>query len=115
MADSAYKAAFQDPRFSPLTEEEYPQVDLSISVLTPPETMDFASEADLVEQLQPGIDGLIIESGRKRATFLPEVWQSIPDAGDFLRQLKLKAGMTPGESPAKAWRYHTQHFPAGSK
>lgn len=114
VADSAYKAAFADPRFSPLTEDEYKKVELSISVLTPPAEIEFASEADLVRQLQPGVDGLIIESENKRATFLPEVWHSITDPGDFLGQLKLKAGMGPGETPAKAWRYHTQHFPAGS-
>ena len=114
VADSAYKAAFQDPRFNPLTEEEFKQIELSISVLTPPAEIKFTSEADLLRQLQPGSDGLIIESGHKRATFLPEVWHSLPDADDFLRQLKLKAGMGTGETPQKAWRYHTEHFPAGS-
>lgn len=115
VADSAYKAAFQDPRFSPLTEEEFKHVELSISVLTPPVEIDFSSEQDLASQLQPGIDGLIIESGRKRATFLPEVWQQIPNAGKFLRQLKLKAGMGQGETTQKAWRYRSQHFPLGSE
>lgn len=115
VADSAYKAAFQDPRFSPLTKDEFKQIELSISVLTPPEEMTFTSETDLIGQLQPGIDGLIIESGHKRATFLPEVWHSLPEVNDFLGQLKLKAGMGPGETPQKAWRYHTQHFPAGSE
>ena len=115
VADSAYKAAFQDPRFSPLTQEEFNQIEVSISVLTPPEEITFTSETDLVSQLQAGIDGLIIESGHKRATFLPEVWHSLPEANDFLRQLKLKAGMGAGETPEKAWRYHTEHFPAESE
>jgi hypothetical protein len=112
VADSAYKAAFQDPRFKPLTETEFPEVDVSISVLTTPVEMKFTSEADLVRQLKPGVDGLIIESGARRATFLPEVWDSIPDATDFLKQLKLKAGMNVPECPKKAWRYYTQHFSA---
>jgi len=115
VADSAYKAAFQDPRFNPLTEAEYKDVELSISVLTPPEEIIFTSETDLVGQLQAGVDGLIIESGHKRATFLPEVWDTLPNASDFLRQLKLKAGMSQAETPQKAWRYHSQHFPAGSE
>ena len=115
IADSAYKAAFQDPRFQPLTETEYRQVDLSISVLTPPVEIKFTSEPDLARQLQPGTDGLIIESGQKRATFLPEVWDSIPAAVDFLTQLKLKAGMSSAEIPKKAWRYHTEHFSADQK
>ena len=110
VADSAYKAAFQDPRFKPLTEAEFRRVDLSISVLTPPVEIQFSSESDLVRQLLPGIDGLIIESGPRRATFLPEVWDSIPAAGDFLQHLKLKAGMDTTETPKKAWRYHSQHL-----
>jgi len=112
VADSAYKAAFQDPRFPPLTAAEYRVVDLSISVLTPAATIEFLSEADLISQLQPGVDGLIIEAGTKRATFLPEVWESIPDATGFLRQLKLKAGMGTNETPKKAWRYHSEHLSA---
>ena len=112
VADSAYKAAFQDPRFPPLTAAEYREVDLSISVLTPAVAIEFSSEADLVRQLQPGIDGLIIEAGMKRATFLPEVWESLPDAPGFLRQLKLKAGMGATEAPKKAWRYHSEHLSA---
>lgn len=112
IADSAFKAAFKDPRFKPLTEDEFKKADLSISVLSPPVEIAFSSSDNLVEQLQTGIDGLIIESRGRKATFLPEVWESIPSAKEFLNQLKLKAGMAPGETPEYAWRYSTEHFPS---
>jgi AmmeMemoRadiSam system protein B/AmmeMemoRadiSam system protein A len=115
VADSAYKAAFQDPRFKPLTREEYRRIELSVSVLTPPEEISYVSEQDLASQLQPGMDGLIIEAGPRRATFLPEVWDSIPGAEDFLRQLKLKAGMSATESPVRAWRYRSEHYSSGAQ
>jgi len=93
--DNSFKAAFHDPRFPPLKPEEWPQVSLSVSLLTPPVAMTIVSEADLLEQLRPGIDGLIIEDGGRRALFLPSVWEQLPDKRQFLGHLKQKAGMAP--------------------
>ncbi len=93
VTDHAFNAAFRDPRFPPLGKEEVEGLTLSVSVLTPPEPMSIASEADLLAQLRPGVDGLIIEDAGRRALFLPAVWESIPEAHAFLRELKRKAGM----------------------
>ncbi|HET7879372.1 MAG TPA: AmmeMemoRadiSam system protein A, partial [Acetobacteraceae bacterium] len=89
----AFNAAFRDPRFPRLEWLELPGLELSISVLTPPQPMVFAGEADLLRQLRPGIDGLIIEDADRRALFLPGVWEEVPDARQFLSLLKLKAGL----------------------
>ncbi|HEB59169.1 MAG TPA: AmmeMemoRadiSam system protein A [Gammaproteobacteria bacterium] len=112
VADHAWAAAFQDPRFAPLREDEYPLLDIHISVLEPAETIDCHSEDELLAQLRPGEDGLILEDGPRRATFLPSVWESLPDKRDFVQQLKLKAGM-----PANYWspsmrcmRYSVEEF-----
>lgn len=98
VAYHAYAAAFTDYRFSPLTASEWPQVELHISILTLPEPLNFNSEKELIEQLRPGIDGLILEAGSYRGTFLPAVWESLPQPQEFLRQLKRKAGL-----PADYW------------
>jgi AmmeMemoRadiSam system protein A len=90
---NAYSAAFRDPRFPRITSSELPQLAIHISVLTPAIPMTFKSEADLIEQLQPGVDGLILTRGFQRGTFLPSVWESLPDARQFLQQLKRKAGL----------------------
>jgi uncharacterized protein len=88
----AWASAFTDPRFPALTERECERIDLHISVLTPPEPLIVADEADLLTQLTPRVDGLILELDGSRATFLPAVWEQLPDAKQFVRQLKLKAG-----------------------
>ncbi len=93
VVSNAYSSAFRDPRFSPLTRDELPGLDIHISVLTPAEPMQFDSEANLLDQLQPGVDGLILSAGPRRGTFLPSVWESLPDARVFLQQLKRKAGL----------------------
>ena len=93
VAENAYAAAFRDPRFPPLAQEEYDHLDVHISVLTKPVTITVAHEEELLRTLRPNIDGLIIREGAHRATFLPTVWRSLPKPEDFLRQLKLKAGL----------------------
>ncbi len=93
ICDNAFKAAFRDPRFSPLTAGEVEDLHLSLSVLTPPVPMRFADEADLLAQLRVRTDGLIIEDGGRRALFLPSVWEQLPDKRAFLGHLKAKAGM----------------------
>lgn len=93
VAHNAYAAAFLDPRFPPLTDHELADVDFHLSILTAPVPMSFNSEADLLRQLQPGIDGLVLEDGTHRGTFLPSVWESLSDATQFFQQLKRKAGL----------------------
>lgn len=90
---NAYAAAFSDPRFLPLAENEFPNLDIHISILNKPEPMRFTSEQDLINQLRPGIDGLILADKGRRGTFLPSVWESLPDPALFLAHLKLKAGL----------------------
>ncbi|MGI9302522.1 MAG: AmmeMemoRadiSam system protein A [Gammaproteobacteria bacterium] len=112
VADRAHAAAFDDPRFSPLTREEVesPGFALSISILSPPEEMTFADEADLLEQLRPGVDGVILRSGDRQGTFLPAVWHSLPDRKAFFVQLKLKAGFAEDywSGDVRAYRYTTE-------
>ncbi|MCR6630868.1 MAG: AmmeMemoRadiSam system protein B [Magnetospirillum sp.] len=93
VVDNAVKAAFEDSRFSPLTAAELEGLSLSVSVLTPPVPMRFTDEADLLRQLRPRMDGLIIEDDGRRALFLPAVWEQLPDPAEFLAHLKHKAGM----------------------
>ena len=110
---NAYAAAFSDPRFPPLSQHELDKLEIHISVLNPSEAMSFDSEQDLINQLQPGVDGLILEERMSRGTFLPSVWEQLPEAEQFLQHLKLKAGL-----PADYWsdtlqvsRYTTTAFP----
>jgi len=93
VVEHAFAAAFRDPRFPPLTTEEFSVLEISISVLSRPEPISFSDESDLIQQLQSGIDGLILTDQGQRGTFLPSVWEAIPDPGSFLKQLKLKAGL----------------------
>jgi AmmeMemoRadiSam system protein A len=95
VAGNAYAAAFTDPRFPPMDRSEFTELVYHISILHPAQALQFASEADVLRQLQPGVDGLILKDGQHRATFLPTVWSSLPDPGDFLRHLKYKAGLAP--------------------
>lgn len=91
---SAFQAAFRDPRFEPLGAHEFETVRLEVSVLSPMEPMPVSDEADLLEQLDPGRDGLVIIASGRRATFLPKVWEMLPDARQFLAALKNKCGLT---------------------
>jgi AmmeMemoRadiSam system protein A len=109
---NAWASAFADPRFAPLSRGEYAGLHLHISVLTPLETMQVTSEEDLLTQLRSDIDGLLLTLGTSRATFLPAVWESLPNPQDFVRQLKLKAGWPANfwSSQIQAWRYTTESF-----
>lgn len=93
VAENAVSSAFRDRRFKVLTAAELDGLDLSISVLSPSSPMTISSEQDLLEQLRPGIDGLIIEDSGHRALFLPSVWEQLPKPNQFLGHLKAKAGM----------------------
>ena len=92
---NAKAAAFLDPRFSPLTQTEFATTRVEVSLLSPSQPLPFADEEDAVRRMRPGIDGLILEYGGNRGTFLPQVWESIPEPAEFLRQLKRKAGLEP--------------------
>lgn len=93
VAVAAYNAAFRDARFPPLREDELHGIDIEVSVLSPLEPMTVNDEGDLLAQIRPGMDGLVIEDAGRRATFLPKVWEQLAEPVDFLRALKLKAGL----------------------
>jgi AmmeMemoRadiSam system protein B/AmmeMemoRadiSam system protein A len=90
---NAVAAALQDPRFAPLTPGELALTRVEVSLLSPLQEMHFASEADALAQLRPGIDGVVFSCGRHRSTFLPQVWEQLPTATEFMAQLKRKAGL----------------------
>lgn len=104
---NANRAAFHDPRFPPLSTDESDGLDVHISVLSPAEPFAIADEADLLATLVPGVDGLIIADGARRALFLPSVWKQLPTPEQFLAHLKAKAGMPPDHWSAsfQAWRF----------
>ena len=110
---NALNAAFHDPRFPPLTAEEWPQIQIEVSILSPPRKLDYASGDELPGQLVPHEDGIVIRKGYASATFLPQVWKQLSRPQDFLAHLCLKAGLA-----ADAWRqgdleverYQVQYF-----
>ena len=109
---NAYSAAFRDTRFNPLQAHELSGLTLQVSVLTAPTEVLFQDEADLLQQLVPGKDGIILEEGYHRATFLPQVWDQLPQPELFMAHLKNKAGL-----PSNYWsdalriqRYHVEKF-----
>jgi AmmeMemoRadiSam system protein A len=112
VTENAFAAAFRDPRFAPLKRTELEALSVDISVLSQPETVAFTSRAELLDLMRPGIDGLILQEGGKRGTFLPSVWKSLPDKDDFLRHLALKAGLPPAHwsDSIRVWRYTTESF-----
>jgi len=110
VAQNAYGAAFHDPRFQRLTRTEFTKISLDISVLTPKTEILFDSGQSLMDQLQPGIDGLVIMKDNRTATLLPSVWEKIPDPQEFLAQLKIKAGIGPDQLPHSAWKYKSTSF-----
>ncbi len=110
---NAVNAAFHDPRFAPLSEKELDRVEIEVSVLTDPKPLVFRDGVDLIQKLRPHVDGVIIQKGVARATFLPQVWEQLPKPDDFLRHLCMKAGLS-----ADAWKkpgmqvqtYQVQYF-----
>jgi MEMO1 family protein len=110
VAKYAYAAAFSDPRFNPLTNDEYKQVEISLSILTPAVPLPFDDEQDLINKLRPDIDGIIISKGNARATFLPVVWESIKQPDQFISELKRKAGINSTDCPDKAWLYTAEYY-----
>ncbi len=98
VAENAVAAAFRDHRFLPLRRDEFPGTRIEVSLLTAAQPFPVIDEEDALARLQPGHDGLILHFGRRRATFLPQVWESLPGPRQFLAQLKVKAGL-----PADFW------------
>lgn len=113
VGENAFNAAFQDPRFPPLTPAETEGLTVEVSVLTPPVPMEGCETPQgLLAQLKPFEAGLIIDDGVHRATFLPSVWEQLPDKVQFVQHLMAKAGMTAWSPNMRCWRYHTLKFEA---
>jgi AmmeMemoRadiSam system protein A len=110
---NAISAAFHDPRFAPLSASELDLLEIEISILTEPKPMNYRDAADLLSKLRPGVDGVTICLGHASATFLPQVWEQLPEPQDFLAHLCMKAGLA-----ADAWKmsrievstYQVQYF-----
>lgn len=92
---NAVAAAFFDPRATPLTKEDIADLRIEISILSPLEPIAFEGEADALSKLRPHIDGVVLAHDGKRATFLPQVWESLPSPAEFMAHLKMKAGLSP--------------------
>ncbi|WP_116813109.1 AmmeMemoRadiSam system protein A [Steroidobacter cummioxidans] len=110
--NNAYSSAFADPRFPPLTSGEWHDTGIEISVLSEPQRCEVRSEAELLDALRPGVDGVILQAGARRSIFLPAVWEQLPSPRDFIRHLKLKAGWPADFWPPdmQVWLYTTESF-----
>jgi AmmeMemoRadiSam system protein A len=108
----AYQAAFGDPRFPVLEADELKLLRIEISVLGPQQLLNVASEEQLLDLLRPGRDGLIIKEGALQATFLPQVWEVLPNPQAFVRALKCKAGLAPDywSAETQCFRYQVESF-----
>jgi AmmeMemoRadiSam system protein A len=110
---NAINAAFHDPRFAPLSASELDRIEIEISILTEPKPLNYRDGIDLLEKLRPNVDGVTICLGHASATFLPQVWEQLPEPQDFLAHLCMKAGLA-----ADAWKnsrfevstYQVQYF-----
>lgn len=107
---NAFASAFKDPRFPPLNVNEFKDIKLEISLLGPLQPMQFESEENLIAQLQPGKDGILLADAKYRAVFLPLVWEKLPDPKSFIQALKQKAGMPADywSNSMQAWRFFTR-------
>ncbi len=97
--ENAINAAFKDPRFPPLSKTEFDEIKIEVSVLTEPKKLEYKGYQDLLSKLRPHIDGVIIKKGFHQATFLPQVWEQLPQKEEFLSHLCMKAGL-----PANEWK-----------
>ena len=109
---NALAAAFRDPRFPPLREEELETTRIEVSLLSPATPMPCTDEADAIAQMRPSIDGMIFECHGRRGTFLPQVWESLPAPRDFLSHLKQKAGFLPDfwSPDIRLYRYEVEKW-----
>ncbi len=110
--DHAVDAALHDPRFPPVTPDELPNLALEVSYLTPLQPLTYRSPQDLLARLRPGIDGVLLRDGWRQATFLPQVWHSLPEPEAFLSHLCLKMGAAPTcwQRPLEVFTYQVQAF-----
>lgn len=109
---NARAAAFRDPRFPPLIRDELARTRVEVSLLSPAEPLFVTDEADALARLRPQVDGLILAAGGRRATFLPQVWEQLPEPAVFLARLKQKAGLsgTYWSPELRLWRYTVQKW-----
>jgi len=109
---NAIDAAFNDPRFKPVTLKELENITIEVSVLTPKVAIEYDSSFDLYSQIKPGVDGVVIEYEHHKATFLPQVWTQLPDKELFFKYLKDKAGLAPDfwSENLKVYRYRVQKW-----
>jgi AmmeMemoRadiSam system protein A len=112
VARNALAAAFDDPRMPSLTVAQFPRTTIAVSVLSPLEPLEVADRADLLTRVRPGVDGLLVSAPGVRGTFLPSVWEELPEPTAFLEALWRKAGLRPGSWPAglRVERYTTRSF-----
>lgn len=112
LAQNAQNSAFSDPRFQPLKKHEFEELNINVSLLSSPEKMHFKDEQDLLDQVKPFIDGIIIKDKGYQAVYLPSVWEQLPEKEIFLESLKIKAGMTPKHfsSTFEAFRFTTEYI-----
>lgn len=101
--EHAIAAALEDPRFPPVREDELSRINIEVSRLTRPTPLEYKDAGDLLSKLRPHVDGVVLSEGFRRATFLPQVWEKIPDPTAFLDNLCYKMGADPA-----AWR--TRHL-----
>lgn len=115
--ENAQAAAFRDPRFPPLGRDELDRTRVEVSLLTPAVPLEFADEADALRRLRPGIDGMIFECHGRRGTFLPQVWESLPEPHRFFAHLKQKAGFSADfwAPDVKLYRYEVQKWKEPAK
>lgn len=113
VAEHAWAAAFEDPRFAPVSAGEAVKLKIHVSVLSEPLPVECDNEDELIARLRPGVDGLVLEEGGHRSTFLPSVWEELEEPRAFLRQLKLKASLPPHHwsGTLRFYRYTTETFP----
>ena len=111
--EHAVGAALQDYRFPPVGEDEVMELEIEISHLTPPQPLSYKTPQELLVRLRPGVDGVILRDGMHRATFLPQVWDKLPDPADFLSHLCAKMGASPNTwryRPLQAYIYQVEEF-----
>ena len=112
VAHNGYAAAFRDPRFPPVSDREMPRLQVEVSVLSPREALDVRTEEEALAALRPEVDGVVIQYGGLGATFLPQVWESLPEPREFLQHLRHKAGLPANfwHPDMMVWRYTVEKF-----
>jgi AmmeMemoRadiSam system protein A len=111
--ENAVNAAFNDYRFRPVSGDEVEDLEIEVSILTKPQHLDYGGADDLLARLHPGVDGVIVRLGGFSATFLPQVWEQLPEPAAFLNHLCQKAGLAPQEwrrGQLEVQTYQVQYF-----